>query len=369
MSAPPCAPNLLSANDGILVELAHMPPLSSHAAIHVYKKDGATRTKHFFDAEKKELLPPGDVGTAVTIGFMKPGAAGHRVWVPADSLPAGVPFTATAAYRTPAAFAFGPESPQSAPFVPLLPPTPCAPVVEPVRSQTVKVKFCAPPRCCFVACRFSCGGNSFLALVKPDKIGLSPYKEPFGEEFLARWQGFSQNRKGPGAWGDNGQGELEVYVHSNDMEYEVSIAAYNGVGGAFSPWSAPTKIRILDHAPPTPCAPVLEEVTEDSVRLYATAPPGHADALAAFAFSSGTEKKWFNGTGLSDVETFVPIPRCNYVTGQGRRPSRDGVCVHAVADLLRPKNCFSPQTTAGRSRSCVRTPSTRSRCAYKTTSL
>ena len=61
------------------------------------------------------------------------------------------------------------------------------------------------------------------------------------------------------------------YPVETDVEFSISVAAFNGVG--WSDFSEATKVRLLNHVPMAPCAPTLTEIGEDSVRVHFTRPP------------------------------------------------------------------------------------------------
>ena len=52
---------------------------------------------------------------------------------------------------------------------------------------------------------------------------------------------------------------------SFESTYEVALEAYDGCWGPRGPWSKP--LKLADHTPEPPGAPVIDSITEDSVRV------------------------------------------------------------------------------------------------------
>jgi len=69
----------------------------------------------------------------------------------------------------------------------------------------------------------------------------------------------------------SGQGHFLLTLPANDVEYSISVAAFNGV--AWSDFGPTTTVRLADHAPRAPAAPVVSKIGEDSVRVHFTSPP------------------------------------------------------------------------------------------------
>ena len=86
--------------------LTHTPPTyASHVALYLYDADGR---KRFLDADKNELLAPGETGGALS------AQGGHRQDVYLDDVGGAGEFSATVCYRSLNGFAFSPESPRRA---------------------------------------------------------------------------------------------------------------------------------------------------------------------------------------------------------------------------------------------------------------
>ena len=119
--------------------LTHTPPTyASHVALYLYDADGK---KRFLDADRNELLAPGETGGALSV------QGGHRQDVYLDDVGGAGEFSATVCYRSLNGFAFSPESPRSNTVVVALPAAPCAPLLEPITRSTVKITVAAPAFC------------------------------------------------------------------------------------------------------------------------------------------------------------------------------------------------------------------------------
>ena len=119
--------------------LTHTPPTyASHVALYLYDADGR---KRFLDADRNELLAPGETGGALSV------QGGHRQDVYLDDVGGAGEFSATVCYRSLNGFAFSPESPRSNTVVVALPAAPCAPLLEPITRSTVKITVAAPAFC------------------------------------------------------------------------------------------------------------------------------------------------------------------------------------------------------------------------------
>ena len=78
--------------------LTHTPPTyASHVALYLYDADGR---KRFLDADKNELLAPGETGGALSV------QGGHRQDVYLDDVGGAGEFSATVCYRSLNGFAF-----------------------------------------------------------------------------------------------------------------------------------------------------------------------------------------------------------------------------------------------------------------------
>ena len=62
-----------------------------------------------------------------------------------------------------------------------------------------------------------------------------------------------------------------------EKQYEAMLRAKNSIG--WGDWSPTAKLTLSAHLPVAPCAPTLEPVSEDSIRVRYAAPPGCASVL------------------------------------------------------------------------------------------
>ena len=84
---------------------------------------------------------------------------------------------------------------------------------------------------------------------------------------------------------------------SSKISYTVKVAASNGIGwGPWSPLSTPT--RLQDFLPPAPSAPVVDQITADSVRVFCALLPTCTSATVRFiAVDTGVELFVDHGRG------------------------------------------------------------------------
>ena len=178
--------------------------------------------------------------------------------------------SATICYRAANAMDCGPESPHSNTLELARPPAPGAPKLTPTTTKLrVKVAFALP-------------ALSFRASVKVEagdaihRVEVSQVNEP-GALVPGLSSPLNCLVTSPSANATShydqasGQGHFLLTLPANDAEYSISVAAFNGV--AWSAFGPTTKIRLLDHAPRAPAAPVVSKIGEDSVRVHFTSPP------------------------------------------------------------------------------------------------
>ena len=221
------------------------------AAIHFYSSSGG---KQFYDAKSGSIL---DCGKTAEVISLRRGTTKRNFEV--VNLAGGVAYTASVAYRCANDFDWGAESPASAPFKVVPPVAPQAPRLEPVSTVTpetdvddtdaegIRVHFAAPPGCAKVNVIF--------------------------------WDGKSEQRVtpnfklGPNDCGGKTCGSLGPSIVVTGLSIEsiydagvqVALEAHNGCWGPRGPWSKP--LKFTDYAPEPPCEPVIDSITEDSVRV------------------------------------------------------------------------------------------------------
>ena len=129
----------------------------------------------------------------------------------------------------------------------------------------------------------------------------------------------------------------KVFVEglSSDISYSVKVYAHNGIGwGPASPASKP--LKLADHQPPAPGAPVLERISADSVRVFCRLSPkcNHADVLFRDV-DTGVELSVDaqSGNKLREPDEGVPPPRGDCYKGIVVRL----VARHGVRGLLPTK--------------------------------
>ena len=243
--------------------LTHTPPTyASHVALYLYDADGR---KRFLDADRNELLAPGETGGALSV------QGGHRQDVYLDDVGGAGEFSATVCYRSLNGFAFSPESPRSNTVVVALPAAPCAPLLEPITRSTVKITVAAPAFCPRISVKVEDQSGATYRVVphRPIKYGPGGYlvcSMPLvaAGQFDVAAGAMTISRL-------TGQGAFVVTLPLRVVEYTVSVAASNGAG--WSPFGPAAKIRIADHGPLAPAAPTLTLITEDSVDVNFTRPP------------------------------------------------------------------------------------------------
>ena len=272
MAQQPAAPTL-SATDKpqeVRIEFAVPTNGETHAAIHLHEAGGATR---MYDAASKKVLAAGEKGRAVTLKEPEESVTPARKSLIATGLGAGT-FEATVAFRRADDFDWGPTSPRSAPLVRALPLACGAPLLEPVSETEMRVHFAVPQGCRSGDVMFYEDGASNGRDVAPDTLTL-------------RKAGVT----GPtfGMTGGKTSKTIVVKGLSSRISYTVYVSAHNAIG--WGPWSPPsTPMKLLDFSPPAPAAPVVDQISSDSARVFCAVLPTCAHATVTFiAVDTGIE--------------------------------------------------------------------------------
>ena len=243
--ASPAAPALKVEGSKVMVSFD--VPTGACAAVVYFtsKRQGEKQGKQFYDAETKSVLPVGKTGKVIPLTPAK-GAGRKKVKaksVEVCNLSGDVSYTATVSFRGADDFEFGPTSPASAPLTLVLPVTPQAPRIEAWTEDSIRVTFVMPPDCVEVYVLFHDGRQELS--VKPD-LTLGP-----------KLGGFACGKPGP---------SIIVTGLSATLTYKVALASSNGrCWGTRGPWSKPLKISA--HVPEPPSAPLVDNITQSSVRL------------------------------------------------------------------------------------------------------
>ena len=291
MAQQPAAPTLTATPEPEEVRIEFDVPTDgepTHAAVHLHAS-GATR---MYDAASKKVLAAGEKGRAVTLKEPEESVTPARKSLIATGLGVGT-YTATVAFRRADDFDWGPTSPRSAPLVRAPPPAPGAPMLEPVSDTKILVHFAVPQGCSSAAVEFYEDESSSARSVDPQTRTLREL-DGTGPPFAVT-------------------GDRIVLVEglSSDISYSVKVYAHNGIGwGPASPASKP--LKLADHQPPAPGAPVLERVSADSVRVFCRLSPEctHADIFFK-AVTTGVELSVDaqGGNKLRESGEGVPPPR------------------------------------------------------------
>ena len=261
MAQRPAAPTLSPAPDNNkLAYIEFDVPTDgapSHAMVRVH--DDVTGRTLMYDGQAQKLLLNGERGKLLTLE--ENGRTPRRKRLTVAGLWAST-FTATVAFRAADDLEFGPTSPRSAPLVRAPPPAPGAPMLEPVSDTKILVHFAVPHGCSSAAVEFYEDESSSGRSVDPQTRTLREL-DGTGPPFAVT-------------------GDRIVLVEglSSDISYSVKVYAHNGIGwGPASPASKP--LKLADHQPPAPGAPVLERISADSVRVFCRLSPKctHADVL------------------------------------------------------------------------------------------
>jgi hypothetical protein len=286
--ASPAAPVLKVEGSKVTVSF-DVPAAASVAVVYLIS---SRNVKFFYDAEKKWLLAPGKTGKVISLATKGAGRTSVKSKsVEVLHLLGGVAYTATVSFRGADDFDFGPTSPASAPLTLVPPVAPQAPRLEPVSQTEVKVHFVAPPDCVNVDIflhDITSGAREWRVLAD-GRLGLPCSGKPYGS---------------------SGTGVV-VKGLASGRTYKVSLEAHNGsCWGPRGPWSKP--LTLADHVPEPPCAPLLDKITQDSVRVRCALMEDCTDAGIFFkqgntrarAFDSVTRTLVVPGTGKA-----VPAPK------------------------------------------------------------
>jgi len=274
----PAAPTLKSTTNGSLVRIEFDVPSNgeTHAAVHLHEAGGATR---MYDAASKKVLPAGEKGRAVTLKEPEESGTPARKSLIATGLGHGT-FEATVAFRRADDFDWGPTSPRSAPLVRAVPVACGAPLLEPVSSTEMRVHFAVPQGCasgdvCFYEDRASVGRR-----VACDTCTLMGKGDVTGNTFAM-----------------TGGKTIVVKRLSSQISYTVKVNGHNGIG--WGPWSPPSKpMKLRDFLPPVPSAPVVDQISSDSARVFCAVLPTCTHATVTFvAVDTGIELAVDHGSG------------------------------------------------------------------------
>ena len=205
------------------------------AAIHFYSSSGG---KQFYDAKSGSIL---DCGKTAEVISLRRGTT-HRDFE-VENLAGGVVYTASVAFRGANDFDWGAESPASTPIEIAPPPAPQAPRLVPVSKNSIEVNFATPPGCTSVNVIFWDGESE--------------------RQVMSNWK-LGPNDCG-GSICDSLGPSILVKGLSFESTYEVALEAFDGCWGPRGPWSKP--LKFTDYAPEPPCEPVIDSITEDSVRV------------------------------------------------------------------------------------------------------
>ena len=268
--AQPAAPTLTATSKPKEVRIDFDVPTDcepTHAAVRLHEAGGATR---MYDAASKKVLPAGEKGRAVTLKEPGVSVTPARKSLIATGLKGGT-FEATVAFRRADDIDWGPASPRSAPLVRAVPVACGAPLLEPVSSTKIRVHFAVPEGCIAGEVRFHEDGASRGRRVDYDTLTLRKVGERGG------------------ALAPAGAKTIVVKGLSSEISYTVKVSGHNGIG--WGPWSPPSKpMKLADHQPPAPSAPVVDRITADSVRVFCAVLPTCAYASIIFtAVGTGGE--------------------------------------------------------------------------------
>ena len=259
--AQPAAPTLTATSKPKEVRIDFDVPTDgepTHAAVHLH----TGRTTRMYDAASKTVLPAGEKGRAVTLKEPGVSVTPARKSLIATGLGVGT-YTATVAFRRADDFDWGPTSPRSAPLVRAVPMACGVPLLEPVSSMEMRVHFAVPQGC-------RSGSVSF-------------YEDGAGRGRCVAFDTYTLRKAGetgPALLVTGGK-TIVVKGLSSKISYTVNVAASNGIGwGPWSPLSKPMKL--LDFSPLAPSAPVVDQITADSVRVFCALLPTCAHASISF---------------------------------------------------------------------------------------
>ena len=270
MAQQPAAPTLKATPKPEEVRIDFDVPKDgepTHAVVRLHEAGGATR---MYDAASEKVLPAGEKGRAVTLKEPEESETPARKSLIATGLEGGT-FEATVAFRRADDVAWGPMSPRSAPLVRAVPLACGAPLIEPVSDTEIRVHFAVPKGCMFGDVVFYEDGASVGRHVAFDTCTLRQAGET-----------------GP-TFGGMKRGKMIVVKGlSSEISYTVRVDAHNGIG--WGPWSSPSKpIKLADHQPPAPSAPVVDRITADSARVFCAVLTNCRASIGFLAVGTGIE--------------------------------------------------------------------------------
>ena len=268
MAQQPAAPTLSATGKLAEVRIDFDVPTDgepTHAAVHLH----TGRTTRMYDAASKTVLPAGEKGRAVTLKEPGVSVTPARKSLIATGLGVGT-YTATVAFRRADDFDWGPTSPRSAPLVRAVPMACGVPLLEPVSSMEMRVHFAVPQGCRSGSVSFYEDGAGVGRCVAFDTCTLHGAGET-GPSFAV-----------------TGGKTIVVKGLSSTISYTVKVAACNGIG--WGPWSSPSKpIKLADHQPPAPSAPVVDRITADSARVFCAVLKNCRASIGFLAVGTGIE--------------------------------------------------------------------------------
>ena len=270
MAQQPAAPTLKATPKPEEVRIDFDVPKDgepTHAVVRLHEAGGATR---MYDAASEKVLPAGEKGRAVTLKEPEESETPARKSLIATGLEGGT-FEATVAFRRADDVDWGPTSPRSAPLVRAVPLACGAPLIEPVSDTEIRVHFAVPKGCMFGDVVFYEDGASVGRHVAFDTCTLRQAGET-----------------GP-TFGGMKRGKIIVVKGlSSEISYTVRVNGHNGIG--WGPWSSPSKpIKLADHQPPAPSAPVVDRITADSARVFCAVLTNCRASIGFLAVGTGIE--------------------------------------------------------------------------------
>ena len=264
MAQRPAAPTLSATPNPQAVCIDFTVPTDGeiHVAVHLHEAGGATR---MYDAATGTILPADEKGQVI---ILNAGGAGRSFPIAAKGLGGGT-FTATVCFRRAYDFDWGPTSPRSAPLVRALPPAPGAPMLEAVSDKEIGVHFAVPQGC------------SMASIIFYEDGATRRFVDKTTHTLTA--QGTTEL-----VFPATGDKSILVKGLSSEISYTVEVLAHNGIGwGPRSPASKP--LKLADHQPPAPSAPVVDRITADSARVFCAVLKNCRASIGFLAVGTGIE--------------------------------------------------------------------------------
>jgi len=250
-------------------------PGNTHAALRFYSVKGTqfydAQTQKLVDAESKaiKLLPQYVKMTLIVLG-----------------LEGDVDYSATVRFRGLDDINWSPESPRSKPCRLVLASKMGPPLLVPEKEDEMKLICSMPPRAFSVAYQIYSHEGTVTTphVVQKDGTLLANATTAPGH-VLKRCQ--------------HGTSSIVVAKLDPLKRYSATVCASNGTG--CGPWSEHSGIvRLADSRPRAPCPPLLEEISQRSVRVLFSLPA--TGILATIYF-----KKSSSGTAVLDQRTSLPV--------------------------------------------------------------